>query len=616
MFKGEPCPHLGRRLPHSAVIRRGLRLLARSVREEPRIFSVALAGSTLYALATVASAYVLGWVTQQVILPAFAKGHTTLGSLSAAAGLIMGVSVLKCIGIVGRKVAAGIWQYRVMGIYRRRITRQYLRLPLAWHQDWTTGTLLSNANSDVEAMWANLAPFPLALGVIVMLVATAVLLFFTDWVLALVGLRDLSAWWDCFPTCTGGPSSQRAMRVQELRGAVSSTAHDSFDGAARGQDAGPRGGRDRALPGQGARAARCRHPAGPAARAVRPGASRRCPTSACSSRCCSGSYRLEHGAINTGQLVRVAYLFTLLAMPIRAIGYVFAEMPRAVVGAEPGRPGPRRPGRDAVRRRRRCGGSDGSAVGVSLRYVDYAYGDVRAGADGVALEVPVGRTIAVVGPTGSGKSTLAGILVRLVDPVERHRCSTTTSTCARCARARSAPPRRSCRSRPSCSTTRCAATSPSAPTSPTTRSGRRCARHRPSGSYGRCRTASTPWSASAARRSPAVSGSGSRWPGPSCADPGCCCSTTPRERRPAGRAGDPGRTARTTGSAPTQTSVLVVAYRRATIALADEVVFVDEGRVVARGTHEQLLADVDGYRALVTAYEKAEAEDPSRMTSA
>ena len=33
------------------------------------------------------------------------------------------------------------------------------------------------------------------------------------------------------------------------------------------------------------------------------------------------------------------------------------------------------------------------------------------------------------------------------------------------------------------------------------------------------------------------------------------------------------------------------------------------GRVVARGTHDQLLADVDGYRALVTAYETGDVDD-------
>ena len=38
--------------------------------------------------------------------------------------------------------------------------------------------------------------------------------------------------------------------------------------------------------------------------------------------------------------------------------------------------------------------------------------------------------------------------------------------------------------------------------------------------------------------------------------------------------------------APTQgTSILVVAYRRATIALADEVVYLEQGRVVARAAH-------------------------------
>ena len=58
----------------------------------------------------------------------------------------------------------------------------------------------------------------------------------------------------------------------------------------------------------------------------------------------------------------------------------------------------------------------------------------------------------------------------------------------------------------------------------------------------------------------------------------------------------------------TASTVVVVAYRRATIALADEVVFVDEGRVVDRGTHAELLERCDGYRDLVTAYERAEVE--------
>jgi ABC-type multidrug transport system fused ATPase/permease subunit len=51
-----------------------------------------------------------------------------------------------------------------------------------------------------------------------------------------------------------------------------------------------------------------------------------------------------------------------------------------------------------------------------------------------------------------------------------------------------------------------------------------------------------------------------------------------------------------------------VAHRRATIALADSVVYLDGGRVVATGTHADLLRTRPDYAALVTAYERAEAE--------
>ena len=49
---------------------------------------------------------------------------------------------------------------------------------------------------------------------------------------------------------------------------------------------------------------------------------------------------------------------------------------------------------------------------------------------------------------------------------------------------------------------------------------------------------------------------------------------------------------------------MVVAHRLATIRLADRVLFMDEGRIVAEGTHEELLS-VPGYSALARAYEEA-----------
>jgi ABC-type multidrug transport system fused ATPase/permease subunit len=51
-------------------------------------------------------------------------------------------------------------------------------------------------------------------------------------------------------------------------------------------------------------------------------------------------------------------------------------------------------------------------------------------------------------------------------------------------------------------------------------------------------------------------------------------------------------------------TVVLVAYRRASIVLADQVVFIEHGRVVAQGTHEELLISTPGYARLLRAYEE------------
>jgi ATP-binding cassette subfamily B protein len=61
-------------------------------------------------------------------------------------------------------------------------------------------------------------------------------------------------------------------------------------------------------------------------------------------------------------------------------------------------------------------------------------------------------------------------------------------------------------------------------------------------------------------------------------------------------------------------SLVVVAYRKATISLADEVVHLDEGRIVGRGTHAQLLATSPAYAQLVNAYETDAALDAGSAT--
>ena len=52
----------------------------------------------------------------------------------------------------------------------------------------------------------------------------------------------------------------------------------------------------------------------------------------------------------------------------------------------------------------------------------------------------------------------------------------------------------------------------------------------------------------------------------------------------------------------------MIAHRPATIALADRVVLVADGRVVGDGTHSELLATSARYREVLAAAEQREAE--------
>jgi ABC-type bacteriocin/lantibiotic exporter with double-glycine peptidase domain len=56
-------------------------------------------------------------------------------------------------------------------------------------------------------------------------------------------------------------------------------------------------------------------------------------------------------------------------------------------------------------------------------------------------------------------------------------------------------------------------------------------------------------------------------------------------------------------SALTDTTVVAVASRPSTIALADDVLYLSGGRIVAHGSHDDLLAASPDYRELMEAFE-------------
>src|SRR5919106_737622 len=210
--------------------RAGFGVLLVAIKREPLIFALSTLGSLLFGALTVADAWVLGWSTDNVVLPAFDKGEIDASLLWAVLALFVGVAILRAVGIVARRLGAGVMQYRMQAHTRRAVTRQYLSLPMEWHQRHPTGQLLSNANSDVEAAWGPIAPLPMAVGTMAMMVIAVVQMLVADVVMALVGIL-------VFPVVIIANLAYQRLasplmtRAQQLRAEVSEIAHESFDGA-------------------------------------------------------------------------------------------------------------------------------------------------------------------------------------------------------------------------------------------------------------------------------------------------------------------------------------------------------------------------------------------------
>jgi ABC-type multidrug transport system fused ATPase/permease subunit len=594
------------------VFRKGLQVLALAIRTEPRSFALGTAGTVLYALATVGGSVVLGRVTDRVVLPAFEAGEVGRASLALGAAAILVVAVVRALGILGRRYGAYLMQYRLQAVFRRRVTRQYLALPIEWHRRHTTGELLSVANADVESAFFTIAPLPMAIGVGVMLLVTAILLLLSDLFLAAVGF-------------TVGPllaylnwNYQRRMAVvataaQELRSDVSNVAHESIDAGlvvkvlGRETDETERfRGHSDDLRDRMVELGRLRARFDPLVEAL--------PNIAILLVLLVGVWRVQNSDLTPGDLIQFAYLFGLLALPMRVFGWLLGEFPRSVAGWERVE---RVLDASAYQTYGEEAGGGGGGAAIELGAVRYHHpvsrGDAplpadedehTRGVEDITFAVAPGRTIAVVGPTGSGKSTVAQLLVRLVDPDrgELRYDGAALDTLARPALARDIA----------------VVFQDSFLFDDTVRNNITLGEQ--------VDDARVVEAAQLAQAHGFISRLPQGYDTP-VGERGATLSGGQRQRVALARAlvrgprllilddatssVDPAVEAailKGLRESELPATVIVIAYRRATVALADEVVFVRGGRAVARGSHERLMEDEPQYAALLTAYDHREGD--------
>jgi ATP-binding cassette, subfamily B, bacterial len=400
--------------PQGRLLRRGLRVIGRQVALHPRPFVVAVFGAMVYALGTVGQSWVLGQVVDRAVTPRFESGQLRAGVAVAAACAIVAVGLVKTVGIITRRVAATIVHASVQASLRERLAERYHRLPLTWHHEHPAGELLSRAEGDLQAASEILSPLPFATGVLTMLGAAAVWLFLADPFLAALGLLVVPA------ILVLNLAFQRRVERpttlgQERLGDMSAVAHESFDGALivkalQAEEAEGRRFADKAELLRDARIEAARVTANFEASLDA------LPALTTVALVVIGVWRIEQGAITPGTLVGLINLFSLLVWPLRLIGYVLGDMPRAVAGYERvaevlAEPLPSPPAGAPA-----GGALPGGPLELVVDRLGYGYEPGTEVLREVSFRVPAGSTVALVGPTGSGKSTLALLLARLLVP--------------------------------------------------------------------------------------------------------------------------------------------------------------------------------------------------------
>ena len=119
------------------------------------------------------------------------------------------------------------------------------------------------------------------------------------------------------------------------------------------------------------------------------------------------------GSMTLGDFVLVNAFLIQLSIPLNYLGMVYREVKQALINIERmfALLGERREVEDlAGAQPLRIDGAH-----VRFEHVDFAYDPARPILSGIDLEIPPGHTLAVVGTTGAGKSTLARLLFRFYD---------------------------------------------------------------------------------------------------------------------------------------------------------------------------------------------------------
>jgi ATP-binding cassette, subfamily B, bacterial len=296
---------------------------------------------------------------------------------------------------------------------RERLFNHIMSLHVGYHDRAQTGQLMSRSSSDLQQIQSFVVMIPITMSNLGMILAATIILFITDPLLALVALAPLP-----LVNVAGRKFStsihSAVLQVQAEQAELATVVEESIGGvrvvkgfgAEEVQSARLRKEADD-IQGVSIGAARIRAKFLPAIELL--------PQLGLIAVLGLGGLRVINGDLTLGQLVQFNFFVALLVSPLRMLGMTIAWAQRAgaalervneVLDAVPEVVDPEHP---QVLPDARDRGA------VSFRAVRFGYDPDAPVLDGFDLELAAGESVALVGTTGSGKSTVARLLVRFYD---------------------------------------------------------------------------------------------------------------------------------------------------------------------------------------------------------
>ncbi|MEL6892792.1 MAG: ABC transporter transmembrane domain-containing protein, partial [Actinomycetota bacterium] len=153
----------------------------------PKLFATSFAGAAVFGLGTVASSFGIGWMIDNVIVERFERDVTTATFL-AGATIIVGIGLIRAVGVVLRRAAASAGMWRVAQSYTDQVTDRLITQPLAWHRRRADGDLVARGGVDTETAVSVIAPIPFASSTILMVIVSTIWLFLIDVPLGFVAI--------------------------------------------------------------------------------------------------------------------------------------------------------------------------------------------------------------------------------------------------------------------------------------------------------------------------------------------------------------------------------------------------------------------------------------------